>query len=93
MEASNRKLLDAYQELDESREQNEKLNQLYQQLEADQKQLVEVQIPSIEQLNNELALQNQTLKSNLNEIEEQYNALLKNSNIQRIDAPREVNNI
>ncbi|CAF3671069.1 unnamed protein product [Adineta steineri] len=81
LEQLNQKLIDAYKECEEMRENNAQL--------LVSKQQIEKKSEEQEQHNNNLNLDNQQLQMKLNDTEQRLSQMSVNSIVQRVDSPRE----
>ncbi len=102
MEELNQKLIDVYRECEEFREYNAQLILSKQQIEKhleEREQLIKdlqlsnsnaEQLLELQQHNDTLNLENQQLQIQLDDMEKRLSQISINSNIQRVDSPREV---
>jgi hypothetical protein len=102
VEELNQKLIDVYRECEEFREYNAQLilskQQIEKQLEEREQLIKDLQLSNsnaeqlleLQQHNDTLNLENQQLQIQLDDMEKRLSQISINSNIQRVDSPREV---
>ena len=102
MEDLNRKLIDVYRECEDFREYNAQLilskQQIEKQLEEREQLIKDLQLSNsnaeqlleLQQYNDTLNLEKQQLQIQLDDMERRLSQISINSNIQRVDSPREV---
>ena len=102
LEQLSQKLVDAYKQCEDYRENNTQLlvskQQLEEQVEAQLQQLNsfhvantnEEQLSQLQQYNESLTVENQQLQMKLHDMEQRFNQIPSNGFIQRIESPREV---
>jgi regulator of replication initiation timing len=102
LEELNQKLIDVYRQCEEYREYNAHLilskQHIEKQLEEQEQLIKDLQLSNsnseqlayLQQHNDSLSLENQQLQFQLNDMEKRLSQISVNSNIQRVDSPREV---